>query len=115
MVLSQICDPRSLSTPLGGIFFAIRLMLIPVTFLVACYWKGNQTTLQQIVKLGAFYDGGAAAFLIWYALTVNVTGSHPVANSIIEQSSSMLIALLAAGNSWVLWRWHRRISRAHDA
>jgi hypothetical protein len=93
----------------------IGLALLPATFLTGCFWNGKQITLPRILMFGAFYNGGFAAFLILRVISMNVTESHPLAFSIAEQFYSMLIAIVAAMNTWVLWRRRRRITRAHDA
>jgi hypothetical protein len=93
----------------------VGLLLIPITFLTASYWEGKRNTVQRILMLGAFYNGGVATFLIFHAATMMVSGSHPIAFAITEQVFSILVGIWSALNASVLELRRRKVSRTHDA
>ena len=104
LVPAMFIDPRMRVGLIG-----VGLILIPASYVTACYWRGREKTIQQIVKFGAFYNCAAACVLLFYFATSGT--SHPVAFAIRDQVLSLLIGILAALNFLVFREWHRNLNR----
>jgi len=76
-----------------SVLFAIGLILVPGTFLLA-----RTAVLPSFRIVSATYNGLAALALAWVIVTTDVSEMHPIAFAIVDQLCCAMLAVLASVN-----------------